>query len=211
MKYTHLIWDFNGTVLDDVEIGIASANALLARCGLSPIPSVEYYRSVFGFPVRDYYRRLGIDFSKTSFEELAPIWVEEYLSRVDKASLYDGVLETLVQLKRKGVRQILLSATEIDMLKGQLEALGIESYFDGIFGADNIHASSKKKQAEMWCLENPSAKPLFFGDTNHDFEVAEAVGGDCILFSGGHQSEERLLEIGCPVVRRISDIVSYFS
>ena len=115
------------------------------------------------------------------------------------------------KLKRKGVRQILLSATEIDMLKGQLEALGIESYFDGIFGADNIHASSKKKQAEMWCLENPSAKPLFFGDTNHDFEVAEAVGGDCILFSGGHQSEERLLEIGCPVVRRISDIVSYFS
>ncbi|MBO5305434.1 MAG: HAD family hydrolase [Clostridia bacterium] len=209
MKYTHLIWDFNGTVLDDVAIGIESANALLARCGVKAIPSVEYYRSVFGFPIRDYYARLGIDFEKTSFEELAPIWVEEYLSRAERATLNEGVMETMEAARRLGVSQILLSATEIDMLKGQLSALGMETCFDGVFGMDNIHAVSKAKRAEMWCRDNPNARPLFFGDTDHDFAVATATGNDCVLFSGGHQSKEQLSKLGCPIVDKIADVIYY--
>lgn len=211
MKYTHLIWDFNGTVLDDVEIGIESANALLEKCGVPPIPSVAHYRSVFGFPIRDYYERLGIDFEKTPFEVLAPIWVEEYLSRAERAKLNKGVLETCAAVRGLGVSQILLSATEIGMLRGQLSALGIESCFDGVFGLDNIHAVSKEKRVKLWCEENPTARPLFFGDTDHDFAVAKATGNDCVLFSGGHQSKEQLSKLGCPVVDRIEDVLTYLN
>ena len=205
-----MIWDFNGTVLDDVDVGIESANVLLLRCGLAPFASREAYRSIFGFPIRDYYGRMGIDFSKTSFEELAPIWVEEYLSRVVRARLNVGVRETIIRLKRLGVSQVLLSATEKDMLKKQLSSLGIEHCFDEIFGLDNIHAASKEKLAQDWCAEHRSAKPLFFGDTDHDFAVAKATGNECVLFSGGHQSRERLEDVGCPIVDGISEILSYF-
>lgn len=209
MTYTHLIWDFNGTVLDDVEIGIDSANALLKKCGVAPISSVSYYRSVFGFPIRDYYTRLGIDFTKTSFEELAPIWVQEYLSRAKNAKLNEGVLQTLEEVKKLGIPQILLSATEIGMLREQLAMLGIERYFDGIFGLDNIHAASKTKRAEQWCEQNPTARPLFFGDTDHDLAVAKTTGNACVLFSGGHQSSEHLSQLGCPVVDKIARILDY--
>lgn len=209
LKYTHLIWDFNGTVLDDVEIGIESANALLAKCGVASIPSLTYYRSVFGFPIRDYYERLGIDFEKTPFEVLAPIWVEEYLSRASRAALNEGVMETIAAVKKCGIQQILLSATEIGMLRGQLSALDIESCFDGVFGLDNIHAVSKEKRAQLWCEENPTARPLFFGDTDHDYAVAKATGNDCVLFSGGHQSRKQLSKLGCPVVDNIADILEY--
>ncbi len=209
MKYTHLIWDFNGTVLNDVEIGVESANALLARCGLPLIPSISYYRSVFGFPIREYYARLGVDFEKTSFEELAPIWVNEYLSRADRAGLNEGVLQTVEAVRSLGLCQILLSATEIGMLKGQLDLLGIEKCFDGVFGLDNIHAVSKEKLALLWCEQNPAARPLFVGDTDHDYAVAKATGNDCVLFSGGHQSKEHLLTLGCPVIEKISELLSY--
>ncbi len=204
-----MIWDFNGTVLDDVEIGIESANVLLTRCGLQNISSTAFYRSVFGFPIRSYYERLGIDFSKTSFEELAPIWVEEYLSRAGRARLNDGVWETVFAVRKLGISQILLSATEIGMLKGQLAFLDMDRCFDDVLGLDNIHAVSKEKLAQAWCLENPSARPLFLGDTDHDFAVAGATGNDCILFSGGHQSKERLAQNGCPVIDKISDVLKF--
>ena len=205
-----MIWDFNGTVLDDVDIGIESANALLSRCGLAPFADKESYRSIFGFPIREYYERMGIDFSKTSFEFLAPIWVEEYLSRADRADLNFGVRETIIKLKEYGVSQILLSATEIDMLKNQLSTLRMENCFDEVLGLDNIHAASKEKLAQSWCTEHPMARPLFLGDTDHDCAVARATGNDCVLFSGGHQSRERLETIGCPVIDRISEILPYF-
>lgn len=211
MKYTHLVWDFNGTVLDDVDVSISAANALLARCELAPFSSKETYRSIFGFPIREYYERMGIDFSKTSFEFLAPIWVEEYLSRADCAPLNVGVRDTIGRLKELGIPQILLSATEIDMLKGQLASLRIEDCFDEILGLDNIHAASKEVLAKEWCAKHPSARPLFLGDTDHDFAVATATGNDCVLFSGGHQSGERLAKFGCPVIDNVSEILSYFA
>ena len=211
LKYTHLIWDFNGTVLDDVAVGIESANALLKRCELAAIPSADAYRALFGFPIRTYYERLGVDFSKTPFEMLAPIWVEEYLSRADRAELNIGVRETISRVKALGIPQILLSATEIGMLKKQLSALEIENCFDEILGLDNIHAASKEKLAQEWCLAHPSAKPLFLGDTDHDFEVATAAEQDCVLFSGGHQAKARLERTGAPVIERISDVLSYLT
>ena len=76
MKYTHIIWDFNGTVLDDVEAGIRSVNDMLAARGLPVITSVAQYRELFSFPVIDYYRRLGLDVEKEDYYTiLAPLWV----------------------------------------------------------------------------------------------------------------------------------------
>lgn len=211
MKYTHLIWDFNGTVLDDVAVGLASANSLLCSHGLQPMPSVEYYRSVFRFPIREYYRKLGFDFDKTPFEKLAPEWVEKYMARVGDAGLNEGVIETLAEVRRRGICQILLSATETEMLHGQLAMLGLQGAFDGVFGLDNIHAVSKRERATAWCAQNPEARVLFLGDTDHDAEVASAVGRDCVLFAGGHQSKNHLLGLGYPVIDHISDILPYFS
>ena len=101
------------------------------------------------------------------------------------------------------------TATEADMLGKQLDMLDAKKYFDDVYGLDNIHAVSKKKRAQEWCTENPNAKPLFLGDTDHDFEVAKATGNDCVLFSGGHQSKEHLLTLGCPVIDDIRCVTDY--
>ena len=75
MKYTHIIWDFNGTILSDMQICIDSVNEMLSRRELETIPDIEAYRRIFDFPVIDYYRRLGFDFSKEPYEELAKTWI----------------------------------------------------------------------------------------------------------------------------------------
>ena len=121
MKYTHIIWDFNGTVLDDVQIGIESVNLMLSARGLKTLDSVDEYRHAFGFPIIDYYRSLGFDFEKEDYYTvLAPEWVNHYLARVPRTRAFEGVRETLEAAEQLGVVQVLLSASEVNQLTSQL-------------------------------------------------------------------------------------------
>lgn len=209
-KYTHVIWDFNGTILDDVEIGIESVNLMLSARGLKTIDSVEEYRHAFGFPIIDYYRSLGFDFEKEDYYTvLAPEWVNNYLERVPRTRAFDGVEDTLKAVRKLGLVQVLLSASEVEQLTGQLCGLGLDGYFSEIVGLDNIHAGSKKDNALLWKARNPDAVPLFIGDTEHDAEVARAVGADCVLFAGGHQPRELLESLGLPVVDNIPQLLEF--
>ena len=198
-KYDHVIWDFNGTLLDDVETGIRSVNTLLVERGLATVDSVEHYRRVFRFPIIDYYRSLGFDFDKEPYEVLAPKWVELYLENVKTAALYGDVIQTLEFIRSQGISQTVLSATELSMLKGQLSSLGIDGYFEEVLGLDNIHAGSKLNLAYDWRQKHSKERVLFIGDTDHDAVTASALEADCVLVCRGHQSKEHLLTTGAMV------------
>ena len=203
----YCIWDFNGTILDDVDTGIYAVNDLLRERGLRTIGSREEYRAVFGFPIRSYYERLGFDFSKESYEVLAPIWVERYLFYVKQATIFDDVRRTLEYFRSKGVRQIILSATERGMLCQQLKSLEIDGYFEEILGLDNIHAASKVALAQSWRERHSDARLLFVGDTDHDVATAEQMGAECVLIARGHQSKEALRELKLPVYQSLDEMI----
>jgi len=206
MKYTHVIWDFNGTVLDDVAIGIASINVMLAERSLPLIASVERYRAVFDFPVKEYYRRLGLDVEGESFDAvLAPQWVALYRARDAAAPLYPAVAQMTATLRAAGLSQSILSATEHEMLRAQLAARGAEHWFDEIWGNDSIHAYGKEGLAAAWRAAHPDARAVLIGDTTHDHTVARAIGADCILVAAGHHSRARLCTCGVPVVDELSE------
>ena len=205
-KYSHIIWDFNGTILDDVEVGIKSANILLGRRNLPLLKSREQYQSVFGFPIIDYYKRLGFDFNRESFDDLAVEWVDIYMSLEKQAPVFGGIKEKLSQFKNAGYHQIILSATELTMLKGQLDRLEIDNYFEHVLGLDNIHAFSKVEIGREWMQKEKPHKAVFLGDTVHDLETANAMGVDCILIASGHQSYETLKKCNVPVLRNIDEL-----
>ena len=209
MKYTHLMWDFNGTIFDDADAGIDAVNKMLKERGLEPIPSRERYKQIFDFPIEEYYSSLGFDFEREPYEVLAPIWVALYNENAEKAGLCEGVRETMEKVRDLGVEQSVLSACEIGMLKRYLKKLGVDIYISEVMGLDNIHARSKLALAHDWLRKNPDARVLMIGDTTHDFETAEALGADCLLYSGGHQSREKLERCGCPIVDSIKEIIDY--
>ena len=188
MRYTHIIWDFNGTLFDDVLAGIESVNDMLYRRGYKVLSGKEKYREVFRFPIIEYYRALGFDFDKEPYEVLAPEWVALYNEYSKHSRLQRGATEALSFFSERGISQILLSATELEMLKGQISQLGIDGYFSEVMGLGNIHAYSKKELALRWREKEPDARPIIIGDTTHDAEVARAIGADCVLVCNGHQS-----------------------
>ena len=210
MRYEHIIWDFNGTLLDDVMTGIASVNKLLEDRGLPKIESVNAYRRVFRFPIIEYYRSLGFDFDKEPYEVIAPQWVELYLENVKSAGLYEDAIWALDSARKAGLKQTLLSATELNMLKGQVAELGVEGYFCRVAGLDNIHAGSKLALARAWRREYPIDRAIMIGDTDHDVDTARELGADCVLICRGHQSKEYLQTLGVPVSDSIKEAFERF-
>lgn len=212
MKYTHIVWDFNGTLLNDISAGIDAVNVMLEKRGLDTIGSVDAYRELFCFPIIEYYAKLGFDFEKEDYYTvLAPEWVEMYLENYKSSPLTEHAVQTLQTLGEMGYVQILLSATELQMLKNQLKGLGLEQYFGEVCGLDNIHAGSKLDTAVAWRAQHPDAVALFVGDTVHDFEVASAVGADCVLYSRGHQSRKQLSSCGCRMIDDLSELIDLLS
>ena len=208
--YTHVIWDFNGTVLDDVRLGIDCVNIMLSKRGLPTLPDEESYRRVFGFPIDAYYRRLGFDFEKEDYDTvLAPEWVALYLAGENSCVVRDGVAYVMGRIRERGLHQIMLSASNRTQLEAQLTRLGLKEDFEEILGLDNIHARSKMALAMEWKERNPHARPLFVGDTEHDAHVADGIGADCILVAGGHQSVDRLKACGKPIISTVSELLAY--
>ena len=93
-KYKHIIWDWNGTLFDDVELCHNIINRLLKRNEIEEI-SLQKYKEIFDFPVKKYYQKAGLDFKKTSFEVLGKEFMDEYEERKFESSIFNEVKNTL--------------------------------------------------------------------------------------------------------------------
>ena len=125
-------------------------------------------------------------------------------------NLHKGVVKAFETLKEKGYRLVVLSASQIDNLKDQLDAFGITNYFDAILGIQNIYAKSKV-QIGVNYIEQENLKKeecIMIGDTLHDEEVAHAMGIDVVLYDKGHQSHNVLSKGSSPVISSFDEFVS---
>jgi phosphoglycolate phosphatase len=208
-SYNHIIWDWNGTLFNDVELCASVMNMLLKQESLPNI-SIKKYKEIFTFPVIEYYRIAGHTFERNTFEVLGKQFMDEYELRKNKCELFPGVIELLALMKSRNIQQHLLSAYEQNSLNTILKYFNIENYFQNIVGLDNIYAEGKshlaKKLANMIRSNGAAGNILLIGDTIHDFEVAKEINSDCILMSHGHQDEERLLKLGIPVVKDFQEL-----
>lgn len=209
MDYTYCIWDFNGTILDDIELGMHSVNTLLKERGIPTIPDKDAYRRHFNFPIIDYYVELGFDFSEESYETVAQLWVDLYMRDLEMAKMFPDVCDALDYFGRKGIKQTVLSASERSMLLHQLKGLGIAERFEEIMGIDNIYGDSKLALAEDWRRRHPEDKVMFIGDTVHDCETARLLGADCFIVCAGHQCRERFEGCDAKLFDSLSQLVRY--
>lgn len=207
--YDYCIWDFNGTILDDVELGMNSVNQLLAERGLPVIASREEYAKKFDFPIIDYYRDLGFDFESDPYERLAELWVDLYMRDLDSAKAFPDVERAIDFFDARGVKQTVLSASERGMLLGQLAGLGIADRFEEILGIDNIYGDSKLDIARSWRQRHPEAKVMFIGDTTHDCESAKLLGADCFIVCAGHQCRERFEGSDARIFSSLGELIDH--
>lgn len=207
MKYDTVIWDFNGTLVDDAMMGINAANRMLEARGLPVISGIEEYRERFFFPVEEYYRSLGFDFEAEPYTELAAEWFSSYLEGEPELLPMPEATEALEIIRSAGLRQMILSASETSLLMRQLERFGFTEYFDEIIGGDDFLAGGKAEAARTK-LGQDNHRCAMIGDTSHDYETAAAIGATPYLYSGGHESGTRLKKTGAIVADSLKELCS---
>ena len=209
MRLQHIIWDWNGTLLDDTQAGVNAINAMLAARGLRQI-DIPTYRELFGFPVINFYRTIGFDIEQENWDAVAREFHDLFLADAS-IRLHSGATAALALVRQAGIGQSILSASEQSILASMLEAFGVTPYFSGIFGVDNLYGHSKLElgRALLKRLGLPPDSVLMVGDSLHDHEVAAALGVRCLLIAQGHQSHARLARSGAPVLRSLAELAAW--
>ncbi|NKB72526.1 MAG: HAD hydrolase-like protein [Candidatus Latescibacteria bacterium] len=198
-RYSHLVWDWNGTLLDDAWLCVEITNRLLAEAGLPTIDGVRY-RQLFGFPLQDYTVKLG--FAAADFVAVSDAFIAQYEARRHQCALRAGARQALETVRRAGLEQSVLSAYKQTTLDQVVEQRRLGPFFRRLIGVDNHLGLGKIENGRRWLKEMgwPPQEVVLAGDTLHDVEVAQAMGVHCLLIPSGHQSRQRLAAAGVALV-----------
>ena len=206
MKYKNIIWDWNGTILNDAPVAFEATNILLERYGY-PTITLEYYRDNVVTPILNFYSKI-FDLNRNDMEILDDEWGVLYNHLSDKIKLHSDIEEMLSAFANNNLNQIILSAFKTNEITKYARKFSVENYFDDILGTQNIVMESKTIRGRRYMQKHGFApkQTLYIGDTVHDYNTARDLGVDCILFSGGQQSPKLLKQCGVPVYDSFADI-----
>ncbi len=195
MRYKYILWDWNGTLIDDVQNALMCVNDMCARKG-KPEINIEQYYSYIETPIIGFYRHI-LSEDEIDADEIFENYHNDYLRHLPETRLAEGAKEVLRFFKERGAKQYIVTATHIDEAVALTKKYGVADYFDGIFGADNKYAESKTARAQKFFKEYGirQSEAVFIGDLMHDYETANALGIAAVLVSYGHQGR-KILENG---------------
>lgn len=208
MKYDHIIWDWNGTLVNDAFLCVQIVNQILSERDLSTV-DIRFYRENFCFPVNQYYRLLGLPYNGKAYQKVSQSFIEEYRLSQHVCNLHDSVPRILQTFQKQNLNQSILSAGNQHDVSNFLKHHKIFDYFNVISGVNHIYANGKKEISlnHLKKIKTNPDKVLFVGDTLHDSEIAEIMNVDCVLFSKGHNSSEKLKEANRKVIGNLEEIL----
>lgn len=207
-KYQAVLFDLDGTLLDTSEGILSSVKYTIDVMGFEPIDE-DYFETFIGPPIQHTLQKI-YHLDDTTRDKAAAVFREHY-STVDlcKAKLYDGVLETLAELKLKGIKIAVATYKREDYAKKILDEFGISPFCDWIQGSDFAGELTKADIIEL-CLQNLNvdiSKVLMVGDTEHDLIGASDAGVGFLAVTYGFGFAE------CPIKKNsicsFSDILFY--
>ena len=212
MKFSHIIWDWNGTIVDDASLCVAIVNEILHQYDLEEV-TLNYYINNFTFPVKEYYELIGLPITTASYKSISDFFISHYRKRFSQCDLQKGILQVIKQFSDAGITQSVLSAAFQDDLVNFVSHYGLESYFTLISGVDDILANGKLSIAAKHFdfLGIARNNILLIGDTCHDHEIAHSLGISSVLLCSGHNSYELLNEVSSPVLTSASELVNFIS
>ena len=210
MKIKEIVWDWNGTLINDTSLCVDILNKILCLQDQPPI-SIEYYRNNFSFPVSGFYKSISLPSSGEKFDEISLCFISEYRLKWKGCKLQTGVLEILELIQRHGLRQSILSAGNQSDVELFVDHFNLGSFFYQVLGTDNVKAQGKIELGKRFITDSDLSPEeiLLVGDTIHDLQVANEIGCSALLYSQGHNSENQLSEFPVQIINDLMEVARY--
>lgn len=207
---THLVWDWNGTLLHDIDAVISATNASFQEIGLPPI-TLERYRDLYCVPVPRFYERLmGRLPTDEEWAVMDQAFHRHYWALAETAALAIGARQLLTEWQEAGLTQSLCSLAPHEYLLPLVRTHGIERHFvrvDGRTGQSNT-GKAEQMMRHIAALEGvPPQRMVVIGDALDDAVAARHVGARAVLYTGGSHSRTSLEAAGVPVVDTLEEAV----
>jgi len=205
----HIVWDWNGTLLDDLHVVIEAVNRSIGLLGMDPIDE-DAYRDHFTRPVRYFYDSLlGRVITDLEWERLNEGFHEHYYTLVPAARLAPDATEALRSAEESGWGQSLLSMSPQPYLEWVVAAVGIGDHFELIDGLSGPTGGTKAEHLEghLATLALDPSATVVIGDTPDDASAARHVGAAVILYDGGSHHLPALEELGVPIAHTLIEAV----
>lgn len=205
MKYTHIIWDWNGTLLNDISASLASVNDMLEMRGKLPI-DIDYYRDCIGVPIVKFYEKV-FDLENEDYSVIIKQYNNGYSYHLHSCGLTDYAVDVLDYFASNGVKQAIVSSSNNELLNTNVKKYGIFDRFDAVLGAADYYAGSKIERAVEYLQSSGAGRVLVVGDLEHDAEMAAQLGADCVLLTSGHENRERLYAAKAKVISDLRELI----
>jgi HAD superfamily hydrolase (TIGR01549 family) len=204
-----VFWDWNGTLVNDADVALNSVNDMLIKRNMPSIDKCFYLQNCTT-PIIEFYKKV-FDLNKVPFEDLLKEFNEGYHLYINDSNFMNGAVSVLEKLYQQKITQVILSSSAQKELLTFVKMFNVEKYFSEILGAADYYAESKLERT-VFLLSKNHIDPkdvVVIGDTIHDFEIAAAIGAECILIANGHQNKDVLLQCGKMVLDDISEVCLY--
>lgn len=200
-KYTTVIFDLDGTLMDTLADLAASTNYALAQMGFQT-RSVDEVRNFVGNGVRKLIERaVPADTTENQLNEVFAHFRTHYAAHCkDNSAPYAGIPGVLAQLQKQGFKMAIVSNkpdAEVKQLNSQFFADSIR-----VAMGENEQAGIPKKPSPemvaeaMRLLGSAQHECLYVGDSDVDILTAQNAGIDCLSVTWGFRSAEFLTRHG---------------
>jgi phosphoglycolate phosphatase len=209
--YKNIIWDWNGTLLDDIQVCSDLVNSGLEKIG-RPRYCLQQQREMYAIPIIKYYESFGV--TPEEYRNIAGDFLDKHKSLLPSISLRSKIIDALTYAKSNNIKQYVLSSHLQDHIEEGLALKEIKHYFDAVYGLPQGSSGLPKSEIGRKLIVQHEIIPnetVLFGDSVHDYEVAQEIGVDCVLVAGGHQCDKKLRATGARVVEDTSQIISILS
>ncbi|MER6593457.1 HAD hydrolase-like protein [Micromonospora purpureochromogenes] len=204
----HLVWDWNGTLLNDLSLVVQATNVAFASAG-GPSVTVDEHRVRFRRPIVDYYAEMlerAID--AEAFGALDRIFHDAYRAGLTSCALADDALAAIAVWPGS---QSLLSMWFHDELVPTVHTYGLTPHFARVDGLRaTVGGGHKAEWLEKHLAELGLAgeSVVLIGDSVDDAHAAESVGARCVLYTGGLSDPAALRATPHPVADTLTEAVT---
>jgi phosphoglycolate phosphatase-like HAD superfamily hydrolase/ADP-ribose pyrophosphatase YjhB (NUDIX family) len=181
----NVIFDWSGTLVDDLPAVWATTNEVLIDFGM-PELTLDEFRAQFCLPFETFYRAFAARIPLAQLEER---FHARFPARQHSVTELPHAREFLKFCRRHGLRTFVLSTVIEDYFRVQSNATGFGQYLD------HAHLGARDKRLEIGGLLSRHGlereETLFIGDMQHDVEAARHGGvRSCAVLTGYNGVEQ---------------------